>query len=95
MKKRSLLLPALLLLWFLLSAARLSETQQALGKLQLEQALHRAAVSCYATEGAYPPDVAYLQDHYGLRYDEKRYVVRYQRTAANWMPDITVLERSP
>lgn len=62
---------------------------------QLEWALHRAAVSCYAVEGAYPPDVAYMQQHYGLIYDETRYIVHYEVFASNFMPEITVMERTP
>lgn len=62
---------------------------------QLEQALRRTAVACYAVEGVYPPDVAYMRDHYGLRYDESRYAVHYELAASNFMPDITVVERMP
>ena len=36
-----------------------------------------------------------MQDHYGLRFDEESYVVHYKLTASNWMPEITVLERTP
>lgn len=59
----------------------------------LEEALRRTAVACYAAEGFYPPDVAYMQLHYGLRFDENRFAVRYEVFASNLMPDITVLER--
>ena len=62
---------------------------------QLEQALRRGCVACYAAEGAYPPDLDYLKDHYGLQIDEERYVVRYTAFAENLMPDITVLEIMP
>ncbi len=63
------------------------------GKKQLEQALQRCAVTCYATEGIYPPDVDYMKEHYGIQIDESRYLVRYEVFAENLMPDITVLER--
>ena len=59
------------------------------------EALRRTAVSCYACEGAYPPDVAYMQEHYGLQYDSAAYTVRYELFASNLMPDITVLENVP
>jgi len=64
-------------------------------KTRLEDALHRAAAACYASEGAYPPDVDYLRQHYGVQYEESRFVVIYQATASNLMPDITVLEQQP
>ena len=52
----------------------------------------RRCVACYAAEGAYPPSLAYLKDHYGLQVDETRYTVQYSAVAENLMPDITVLE---
>lgn len=62
---------------------------------QLETALRRACVACYAAEGLYPPDLDYLQEHYGLQIDQERYVVHYDVFAGNLMPDITVLELAP
>lgn len=59
---------------------------------QLEAALRRACVACYATEGVYPPNVEYLKDRYGIQVDEERYKVDYQIFAKNLMPGITVLE---
>lgn len=59
---------------------------------QLEQALRRSCVACYAAEGIYPPDLDYLKEHYGLQIDETRYTVRYSAIAENLMPDITILE---
>lgn len=92
MKKRSLLAAAAILLGFLLALSRLDMGRRAEGKQQLEEALRRTAVTCYASEGFYPPDVAYMREHYGLEWDEKNYTVRYEVFAANLMPDITVLE---
>jgi len=60
---------------------------------QLEVALHRGCAACYAAEGIYPPDVAYLRDRYGIQVDEEKYMVDYQVFAKNLMPSITVLER--
>lgn len=56
-----------------------------------EQSIRRAAVQCYALEGFYPADLAYLEASYGVRVDESRFFVGYQYVAANLMPDITVL----
>lgn len=81
------------LLCFGTAVTRLDQGRQAEGCRLVEQALRRAAVSCYAAEGFYPPDVAYLQQHYGLQYDEERYVVYYDRFASNLMPEITVLDQ--
>lgn len=62
------------------------------GRMKLEDAVRRAAVACYAAEGAYPPDVTYMIEHYGLSVDESRYIVHYDIFAENLMPDITVLD---
>lgn len=87
------LVMAAAVLVFSLSVARLDRGHRAEDRQNLEEALRRAAVACYAAEGFYPPDVAYLQAHYGLRYDESRYVIHYTLFASNLMPDITVLEQ--
>lgn len=73
---------------------RLEQGKQEQDILQLEQALHRTAVACYAVEGIYPPNVEYMQDKYGLQYDESRFTVHYDLFASNFMPDITVMEKS-
>ncbi len=87
----ALCLAAALFLW---GVGRLEAAAAAEGRAQLETALRRAAVACYAQEGVYPPDVAYLQTHYGIRVDD-RFVVAYESIAGNLMPNITVLEREP
>ena len=58
---------------------------------QMEQAVRRSAVACYAAEGSYPPDLDHLREHYGLQVNEKRYLVDYTVFAENLMPEITVL----
>ena len=60
---------------------------------QLEETLRRAAVACYAAQGAYPPDLSYIEEHWGVQIDRSRYAVFYQVEGSNLMPDITVLER--
>ena len=56
------------------------------------EAVHNAALTCYAVEGAYPTDLEYLRSHYGLAYDQSRYLVRYDSFGSNLMPDISVTE---
>ena len=92
-----LLLPALttaILLCFLTALSNLEQGRSNEGKHQLETALHRAAVACYAAEGIYPPDLDYLCQHYGVQIDRDRYTVIYDAFASNLMPDITVLEQT-
>ena len=89
----SALLAALCLIFFITSLASVDRQQGEEGRQQLETALRRAAVACYAAEGVYPPTVEYLQQHYGVQIEEERYIVFYEIFANNLMPDITVLEK--
>ncbi len=99
MKKRTrlpswLLGPAavvLALLLFLFALGQVTSGDREAQRQQLEQSIRRAAVTCYATEGYYPPDLEHLQMYYGLQMDERRFAVHYQVFAENLMPDITVV----
>ena len=82
-----------LVLWFFTALGNLRANSAEEGRKQLETALRRAAVACYATEGIYPPDIAYLTEHYGIQVDSRRYTVHYEVFAENLMPQITVLQR--
>ena len=65
------------------------------GEAQTEfvtDAVHNAALTCYAVEGAYPTSLEYLRSHYGRAYDQSRYLVRYDSFGSNLMPDISVTE---
>ena len=58
-----------------------------------EAAVRRAVVQCYAVEGAYPTDLQYLEERYGLQINHRRYIVDYNILAPNVAPQITVLEK--
>lgn len=78
---------------FSLGTASLSGSTDSEGLGATQQAIERAAVLCYATEGFYPPGLSYLEEHYGVQIDESRYLVRYEATGSNLMPTIRVLSR--
>ena len=82
-----------LALWFFTALDSLRTNSAEEGRKQLETALRRASVACYAAEGIYPPDIAYLTEHYGIQVDSRRYIVHYEVFAENLMPQITVLQR--
>jgi hypothetical protein len=82
------------LLCFLSGLADLQTSRSDDEREQLETAVRRAAVACYAAEGVYPPNLAYLQEHYGIQIDETRYTVSYIIFGSNMMPDITVLDNT-
>lgn len=101
--KRSGLIPALRPLLLALAAAaavlalctavsNVETGGSAEGARQLEDSIRRATVTCYASEGVYPPTLEYLQTHYGVQIDRQRYTVYYDVFAENLMPEITVLQ---
>ena len=59
---------------------------------QLTLSLRRAAAACYASEGAYPENLSYLEEYYGIQIDDDRYSVIYRPIASNLMPEITVIQ---
>ena len=93
MKIKSILLILAVVAFFAVCVTRLESGRQAQGKQQLEEAVRRTVVTCYSVDGFYPPSVQYMQDHYGLQYDSKKYTIRYEVFASNLMPEITVLEK--
>lgn len=57
----------------------------------LENAIVQSSVHCYAVEGVYPESLDYLKEHYGISYDEKKYVVKYEVLAQNIRPQVHVI----
>ena len=100
-EKKGSLLPVILMplvvialvLCFLSGVSNLTKGQSQEDKRRLEDVLRESAVACYAVEGFYPPDLAYLEEHYGVQIDKRHFVVHYTAIAENLMPDITVLEK--
>lgn len=62
-------------------------------KQQLRQAARRAAVTCFAIEGRYPPTREYLSEHYGVMLETEKYFVEYRCEGGNLFPDIRVLTK--
>lgn len=74
------------------ATAKMNHGQQAESLKQLDRSIRKATMTCYATEGIYPPTIQYLKDNYGIQIDESRFTVFYEAFAKNMMPDITVME---
>lgn len=72
------------------SLLRLDERSREAGREVAEAAIERAVMQCYALEGMYPPDLAYLQKNYGLILDQDQYVYLYEIVAGNIHPIIGV-----
>ena len=58
----------------------------------VRDAVRSAVLTCYAVEGAYPANIDYLKEYYGLAYNEDAYLVIYDAFASNIMPSIQVIE---
>ena len=61
----------------------------------LKQAILRSAVHCYAVEGAYPPSLSYLEEHYGISWNQEEYAVDYEILSSNLPPTVTVIDLRP
>lgn len=90
----SVLLFVAMLMVFYVSLDRFSADSTRRQKENLENALQRTITYCYATEGSYPEDLAYLKKHYGLTWDESLFFVDYRVSGANIYPDVTILEKN-
>lgn len=58
---------------------------------EVRETVLSAVAQCYALEGAYPPDLEYLEKSYGLILDRSRYIYHYDIFASNIFPDVKVL----
>ncbi|MDO4492847.1 MAG: hypothetical protein Q4C53_03060 [Clostridia bacterium] len=78
---------------FVWTVGRIGTAEQNSEAEMVRTAVKNAALTCYAVEGAFPQEVGYLRENYGLLFDEDRFIVAYDGFASNIMPDIRVLER--
>ena len=56
----------------------------------LKAAVERSALQCYVVEGIYPPDLEYLEEHYGLQVNHSAFYISYDVFASNIPPDVRV-----
>lgn len=57
----------------------------------LSDAIDRAIVQCYVTEGRYPQSFDYLKEHYGIIYDEEQFRVDYVIYGSNMRPEVSII----
>lgn len=75
------------------SIADYDKKDKVLNKNSVQETVDKYVIQCYASEGAYPPDLDYLAEHYGLILDEDRYIYDYDIFASNIMPDIYIIDK--
>lgn len=84
---------ALMALVLVFALGKVDNTTQDEQNKALEDAVRGATMMCYAVEGRYPFDVDYLRKHYGIYYDQNKYIVRIDGFADNVLPEIRVLKK--
>ena len=97
-RKLIYLLPILafviLFVLFLRGIGSVGESTLSKQQESLETALERSISQCYAVEGCYPPSLEYLEQQYGLLYDEDSFFIDYEYYGSNLLPEVTVLRRT-
>ena len=61
------------------------------GREAVREAVLRSAVECYTVEGAYPENLDYLIQNYGLTVNQDNYIIVYEVFASNQLPEVQVL----
>ncbi|MBR3309741.1 MAG: hypothetical protein IKG00_07620 [Lachnospiraceae bacterium] len=80
------------LVWFFITKSPATR-KNANAEESIRTAVQQSALQCYVVEGAYPPDLKYLEDNYGLRVNTTDYYVIYDAYAENQLPDVRVTKR--
>lgn len=81
------------IVWFLVAIQSAGNATRS-GQLEsVKRSVENGITLCYSIEGAYPENLQYLTENYGLTYDSERYIVHYDCFAANVRPSVTVMEK--
>lgn len=73
------------------SSARIFDETNKRQQEGTRDAIIKGVVQCYAVEGRYPESLSYLENHYGVSYDKNKFIVSYEITGSNQMPQVTVI----
>ena len=81
----------LIFVGFLYAVSQASKGSVSEQAVNLDNAIDRAVMQCYVTEGRYPESFEYLQKNYGIIYDDELFRVDYVIYGSNMKPDITII----
>lgn len=84
---------AAMLTWFIIASTNAASSTGKQELSALKTNIENSITMCYAVEGAYPENVEYLCNHYGLIYDKDKYIIHYECFASNIRPTVLVLEK--
>lgn len=76
--------------FFLIAIANVSDEVDENEITALENAIDKAVSTCYAIEGAYPENIEYIEDNYGVVIDHKKFLVVYDILGPNVRPSVMV-----
>ena len=79
-----------ILMFFLVSLKNVSSDIDDNELVTLRKSIDRAIVNCYAIEGAYPENIEYIEDNYGVVIDHEKFFVVYNILGPNVRPDVMV-----
>lgn len=91
--KLSLLITLGIFILFILQIQNITHLTKQQQRINLEKAISRDIIQCYALEGYYPPDLNYIEEHYGLTYNKSDFFIDYQIEGENIKPAFTIIER--
>ena len=77
---------------FLYAVSKASEGSVQEQQKNLSDAVDRAIIQCYVTEGRYPESFEYLKNNYGIIYDDELFRVDYVIYGSNMKPDVTIIK---
>ncbi len=77
---------------FLYTVSKATEGSLQEQQKNLSDAIDRAVIQCYVTEGRYPESFEYLKDNYGIIYDDEMFRVDYVIYGSNMRPDVTIIK---
>ncbi len=81
----------LIFIVFLFIVSKTSEGSIHEQRQSLSDAIDRAIIQCYVTEGRYPESFEYLKENYGIIYDDDKFRVDYVIYGSNMRPDVTII----
>jgi len=81
----------LIFIVFLFAVSKASEGSIHEQRQSLSDAVDRAIIQCYVTEGKYPESFEYLKENYGIIYDEEQFRVDYVIYGSNMRPEVTII----
>lgn len=76
---------------FLFAVSKASKGSEHEQRQSLTDAIDRAIIQCYVTEGRYPESFDYLQKNYGIIYDDEEFRVDYVIYGSNMRPEVTII----